>query len=63
MYLQNKQLMAMKTKLRTAGMALLLPLCIFMANILWAQGAASKKRILVDIAHGQRFYNDPAING
>jgi hypothetical protein len=61
MYLQNKQLMAMKTKLRTAAMALLLPLCIFMANILWAQGAASKKRILVDIAHGQRFYNDPAL--
>jgi hypothetical protein len=61
MYLQNKQSTAMKKGLKITGMALLLPLFLFMATILWAQGAESKKRILVDIAHGQRFYNDPAL--
>jgi hypothetical protein len=51
----------MKKKQRMKGIALLLPLILLMPNILWAQGAASKKRILVDIAHSQRFYNDPAL--
>ena len=36
---------------------LLLLLGIFCTNILFAQ--SSKKKVLVDIAHGQKFYNDP----
>jgi hypothetical protein len=60
MYFPNRHLIARKTDLRIAGMALLLPLLFFIANSLCAQPSASKKRILVDIAHKQRFYNDPA---
>jgi hypothetical protein len=37
---------------------LLLLVILFCSNILLAQ--SSKKQVLVDIAHGQKFYNDPA---
>ena len=40
------------------GFALLVSLMLFQANYLLAQPA--KQRILVDIAHGQKFWNDPA---
>ena len=36
---------------------LLIPFIIFCSNISFAQ---AKKKVLVDIAHGQKFYNDPA---
>ncbi|WP_276372262.1 hypothetical protein [Chryseolinea sp. H1M3-3] len=41
--------------------ACLLMFCIlFSADELLAQTTASKNRILIDIAHGQKFWNDPA---
>lgn len=33
---------------------------IFYADTLLAQSAAAKHRILIDVAHGQKFWNDPA---
>ncbi len=39
----------------------LLMFCIlFSANELLAQSPATKNRILIDVAHGQKFWNDPA---
>lgn len=42
------------------GRAFLLLFILFQAGVLSAQSSAAKKQILVDISHGQRFYNDPA---
>jgi hypothetical protein len=43
-----------------AVVAILASLIILHENKSFAQTPASKKRILVDISHGQKFYNDPA---
>lgn len=39
---------------------LLFSCMILLASHVLAQASTSKKQILVDIAHGQKFYNDPA---
>lgn len=50
----------MKLVLTTAKIAFLLSLLFLQAGTLLAQSSAPTKRVLVDISHGQRFYNDPA---
>ena len=39
---------------------LLLLLLISYTDIMFAQTPASKHQILIDVAHGQKFWNDPA---
>lgn len=46
--------------LTAAGIALFFSLIMLGAYNSFAQSAAPKKRVLVDISHGQKFYNDPA---
>jgi hypothetical protein len=48
----------MKTQMKTSNIFLLL-LTLTVAQIN-AQTTAGKKRILIDISHGQKFWNDPA---
>jgi len=47
----------MKTAIRIAILATCMPP---FANSLSAQSAPAKQHIVVDVAHGQRFYDDPA---
>src|SRR4051812_25844051 len=44
----------------TAGIALLISMIILPGKKLLAQPSRSKQRIVVDIAHAQKFWNDPA---
>src|SRR5215217_5865944 len=54
----------MKKTSKAMGIALLLFLIMLNSNALVAQSSMPKKQVLVDIAHGQKFYNDPAaMNG
>ncbi len=47
-------------KLMVVGVALLLSWFLLPADRLFAQTSKAKKHILVDIAHSQKFWNDPA---
>jgi hypothetical protein len=47
-------------KLLIVGFTFLLSWIILPANKVFAQSSKAKKRILVDISHGQKFWNDPA---
>jgi len=42
------------------GLVFLLTWLLLSANLLLAQTAKAKKQILVDISHGQKFWNSPA---
>ncbi len=42
------------------GIALFFSLIVLQADKSFAQSGGSKQRILVDISHGQKFWNDPA---
>jgi len=54
----------MKAILKNICIALLLVCFFSFANRLFAQVASSKQHILIDVAHGQKFWNDPAaMNG
>lgn len=50
-------------KLIPMGIALLVSMLLLQAKLSFAQSSQNKQRILVDIAHGQKFYNDPADMG
>ncbi len=45
---------------RTTGIALCFSLIMLQAGMLFAQSAGARQRILIDVSHGQKFYNDPA---
>jgi hypothetical protein len=45
---------------RVAAIALLAAWLALPAGALHAQTTGAKKRVVVDVAHGQKFYNDPA---
>jgi hypothetical protein len=45
---------------KTAAIALAVSLLLLQANQLTAQTAGAKRRIVVDVAHGQRFWKDAA---
>lgn len=47
-------------KFMPVAIALVVLAIVFQANHLFAQSSGSRQRILVDISHGQKFYNDPA---
>ncbi|HVF98083.1 MAG TPA: hypothetical protein VM871_12205 [Flavisolibacter sp.] len=49
-----------RNALTKAIIAFLTVIMILQVSASLAQASKAKKRILVDIAHGQRFYNDPA---
>jgi hypothetical protein len=42
----------------TVVLSLLVSL-LLQTNSLFAQSSKAKQKILIDIAHGQKFYNDP----
>jgi hypothetical protein len=50
----------MKTLLKTLGTFFLIVLITLSSIELTAQSKGKKKQILIDIAHGQKFWNDPA---
>jgi hypothetical protein len=45
-----------------AILILLLSALLAPCSSLFSQSSAAKRQIIVDVAHGQRFYNDPATN-
>jgi hypothetical protein len=51
----------MRTTRKDHGITLLLLVSMLHINTLFAQVSVSKQRIVIDIAHGQKFYNDPAL--
>jgi len=51
--------MKMKNKLNHISTALLVLLLVSSASLLMAQSARLKQQILVDVSHGQKFWNDP----
>jgi hypothetical protein len=57
---ENKPSCNMKNMLKKSGFVLAALLMTLYTGTLFAQPSAAKQRILVDIAHGQKFWNDPA---
>jgi hypothetical protein len=49
----------MKTILKNICICLSLVCFVSFANKLFAQVASAKHRVLIDVAHGQKFWNDP----
>ena len=50
----------MKTVLKNIYIGLSLVCFVSFANKLLAQAASAKHHVLIDVAHGQKFWNDPA---
>jgi hypothetical protein len=55
-----KPILKMKTFLRSSCTFLLILLITLCSTDLSAQSKGKKKQIVIDIAHGQKFWNDPA---